>query len=116
MTNTANTPAEMLEANYALRVERQSIRRGAGGAGRHRGGDGVVRAYRVLAPRMLLTTCVERMRVPPYGMHGGAPGPAVSRDARARRRGLGATGQGESRAAGRRPRHAGELRRRGLRG
>ena len=74
MTNTANTPAEMLEANYALRVERQAIRRGSGGAGRHRGGDGVVRAYRVLAPRMKLTTCVERMVVPPYGMHGGAAG------------------------------------------
>lgn len=74
MTNTANTPVEMLEANYALRVERQAIRRGSGGAGRHRGGDGVIRSYRVLAPRMLLTTCVERTRVPPYGMHSGAPG------------------------------------------
>jgi N-methylhydantoinase B len=74
MTNTGNTPAEMLEANYAIRVERQAIRRGSGGAGRHCGGDGVVRAYRVLAPRMLLTICVERMRVPPYGMHGGAAG------------------------------------------
>ncbi len=74
MTNTSNTPAEMLEATYALRVERQSIRRGAGGAGLHRGGDGVIRAYRVLAPRMLLTTCVERIRVPPYGLCGGRPG------------------------------------------
>ena len=74
MTNTSSTPAEMLEATYALRVERQAIRRGAGGAGLHRGGDGVVRAYRVLAPRMLLTTCVERVRVPPYGLQGGAPG------------------------------------------
>jgi len=73
MTNTSNTPAEMLEATYALRVERQSIRRGAGGDGLHRGG-GVIRAYRVLAPRMLLTTCVERIRVPPYGLCGGAPG------------------------------------------
>ena len=76
MTNTANTPAEMLEATYALRVERQSIRRGSGGAGRHAGGDGVVRSYRVLAPRMLLTTCVERMVVPPYGLCGGAAGAA----------------------------------------
>ena len=33
-----------------------------------------MRSYRVLAPRMLLTTCVERIKVPPYGMHGGAPG------------------------------------------
>ncbi len=74
MTNTSSTPAEMLEATYALRVERQSIRRGAGGAGLHRGGDGVIRAYRVLAPRMLLTTCVERIRVPSYGLCGGRPG------------------------------------------
>ena len=74
MTNTANTPVEMLEANYALRVERQAIRRGAGGEGKYSGGDGVIRAYRVLAPRMLLTVCVERMVVPPYGMHGGAAG------------------------------------------
>lgn len=74
MTNTSNTPVEMLEAGYALRVERQAIRRGAGGAGRHRGGDGVVRAYRVLAPKLLLTTCVERMVVPPYGMCGGEAG------------------------------------------
>jgi N-methylhydantoinase B len=74
MTNTSNTPAEMLEATYALRVERQSIRRGAGGTGLHTGGDGVVRAYRVLAPKMLLTTCVERMQVPPYGLCGGTPG------------------------------------------
>ncbi len=74
MTNTANTPAEMIEATYALAVERQAIRRGTGGGGQFRGGDGVVRAYRVLAPTLLLTTCVERMQVPPYGLHGGAPG------------------------------------------
>ncbi len=74
MANTSNTPAELLEATYALRVERQSIRRGAGGNELHRGGDGVVRAYRVLAPRMLLTTCVERIRVLPYGLCSGLPG------------------------------------------
>ncbi len=49
LANTSNTPAEMIEANYAIRVERQAIRRGSGGAGRHRGGEGVIRAYRVLA-------------------------------------------------------------------
>jgi N-methylhydantoinase B len=74
LTNTSNTPAEVIEANYAIRVEQQSIRRGAGGAGTHRGGDGVVRRYRVLAPSMYLTSCVERMRVPPYGLAGGEPG------------------------------------------
>ncbi len=74
LTNTSNTPAEVIEANYAVVVERQAIRRGSGGAGRHRGGDGLVRRYRVLAPTMWLTTCVERMVVPPYGLAGGADG------------------------------------------
>jgi N-methylhydantoinase B len=74
LTNTSNTPAEMIEATYAIRIERQSIRRGAGGAGRHRGGDGVIRSYRVLSPTMWLTTCVERCVIPPYGLQGGAAG------------------------------------------
>ena len=74
MTNTANTPVEMLEATYALQVEEQSIRRNSGGKGQHNGGDGLIRSYRVLAPRMLLTTCVERTRIPPYGLQGGNPG------------------------------------------
>jgi len=74
LTNTSSTPAEMIEANYAIRVERQAIRRGSGGAGQHRGGDGIVRSYRVLAPSMWLTTCVERTKIPPFGMCGGADG------------------------------------------
>lgn len=74
LTNTSNTPVEVIEANYAIRVERQAIRRGSGGAGRHRGGDGVVRAYRILAPEMWLTTCVERVRIAPYGLQGGEAG------------------------------------------
>jgi N-methylhydantoinase B len=74
LTNTSNTPAEVIETTCALRVEQQSIRRGSGGAGAFRGGDGVIRSYRVLADEMYLTTCVERMRVPPYGMHGGESG------------------------------------------
>ena len=74
LTNTSNTPVEVIEASYAIRIEQQSIRRGSGGAGRHVGGDGVVRSYRVLAPEMWLTSCVERSLVPPYGLAGGAPG------------------------------------------
>lgn len=74
LANTSNTPAEVIEANYAIRVERQAIRRGAGGRGHHRGGDGVVRSYRVLAPSMWLTTCVERTKIPTYGLKGGEPG------------------------------------------
>jgi N-methylhydantoinase B len=78
LSNTSNTPAEVIEASYGLTIEQQSIRRGTGGAGRHQGGDGMVRSYRVQVPEMLLTTCVERMRVPPYGYAGGEPG-AVTR-------------------------------------
>ena len=74
LTNTSNTPAEVIEANYAIRIERQAIRRGAGGRGRFKGGDGVIRSYRVLAPSMWLTTCVERTRVSPYGLKGGEAG------------------------------------------
>ncbi len=74
LTNTSNTPAEVIEANYAIAVERQAIRWGSGGAGAHRGGDGIVRSYRVLAPVLWLTTCVERMHVPPYGLAGGEAG------------------------------------------
>ena len=74
LTNTSNTPAEVVEANYAIRVERQAIRRGSGGNGRHRGGDGIVRSYRILTPEMWLTTCVERMVLPTYGLDGGSPG------------------------------------------
>lgn len=74
LSNTSNTPVEVIEASYGLTVERQSIRRGSGGAGLHAGGDGLVRSYRVQVPEMLLTTCVERMRVPPYGFAGGEPG------------------------------------------
>jgi N-methylhydantoinase B len=74
MSNTSNTPVEVIEAQYGVTVERQSIRLGSGGAGAHRGGDGLVRSYRVTVPEMLLTTCVERAVVPPYGLQGGMPG------------------------------------------
>ncbi|QCK85930.1 hydantoinase B/oxoprolinase family protein [Phreatobacter aquaticus] len=74
LTNTSNTPAEVVEANYAIRVERQAIRRDAGGKGQFNGGDGVVRSYRVLSPSMWLTTCVERSVMPTFGLKGGQPG------------------------------------------
>ena len=48
MSNTLNTPVEALELAYPLRVERYALRLGSGGAGAHRGGDGVVRELRVL--------------------------------------------------------------------
>ena len=48
MTNTMNTPVEALEITYPLRVERYELREGSGGEGRHRGGNGLVRAIRVM--------------------------------------------------------------------
>jgi N-methylhydantoinase B len=73
MTNTLNTPVEALELEYPVRVERYELVDGSGGAGAHRGGDGVVRAVRVLeeASVSLLT---DRRRHPPPGAAGGAPG------------------------------------------
>ena len=73
MSNTLNTPVEALERDYPLRVERYGLRRGSGGAGRHPGGDGVVRTYRVLADcRLGLMT--ERRRHGPPGANGGRAG------------------------------------------
>jgi N-methylhydantoinase B len=74
LANTSNTPVEVIEANYKIRVEQQAIRWGSGGAGKHPGGDGIVRSYRILAPSMHLTTCIERMVIPPFGVQGGEPG------------------------------------------
>ncbi len=74
LSNVMNTPAEVIEAEYPIRVEYQRLRRGSGGAGRRRGGDGLLRAYRILADDVSLTTMFERRIVPPYGLQGGAPG------------------------------------------
>ncbi len=74
LTNVMNTPIEVIESEYQLRVDRQRLRHGSGGAGAHRGGDGQVRAYRVLADRMSLTTMFERRLIAPYGLRGGENG------------------------------------------
>jgi len=74
MSNVMNTPAEVIEANYPIRLVRQRLRRGSGGVGRHRGGDGQERVYEIMAEEMWLTSMVDRAVVPPYGLQGGAPG------------------------------------------
>jgi N-methylhydantoinase B len=73
MSNTRNTPIESLEQAYPIRIDEYAIRRGSGGAGRHRGGDGVIRRYRVLE-RCTVTLVTERRRHRPAGALGGAPG------------------------------------------
>jgi N-methylhydantoinase B len=73
MSNTLNTPIEALEREYPLRIERYALRPRTGGGGRHPGGDGVVRVYRVLADcRLGLMT--ERRRHGPRGAAGGEDG------------------------------------------
>ena len=57
-----------------MHIERHELRIGSGGAGRHRGGDGLRRVYRVLADEARLTTMVERVRIRPWGLNGGADG------------------------------------------
>ena len=73
MTNTLNTPVEALEYTYPFRVRRYALRQGSGGAGRHRGGDGLVREIEFLCPAAV-TILSERRRTAPYGLGGGEPG------------------------------------------
>ncbi|MBI4202637.1 MAG: hydantoinase B/oxoprolinase family protein [Chloroflexi bacterium] len=73
MTNTLNTPVEAFEYQFPMRVRRYAIRRGSGGRGEKRGGDGVVRELEFLAPARV-TVLSERRRSQPYGLQGGNPG------------------------------------------
>jgi len=78
MTNTRLTDPEVLEWRFPVRLESFAIRRGSGGKGRHRGGDGVIRRVRFLEA-MTAAILSGHRRVPPYGLKGGAPG-AVGRN------------------------------------
>jgi 5-oxoprolinase (ATP-hydrolysing) len=73
MTNSRLTDPEVLEQRYPVRIVRFAIRRGSGGAGRWRGGDGVVREVEFLTP-MHAAILSNRRRVAPAGLAGGAPG------------------------------------------
>jgi 5-oxoprolinase (ATP-hydrolysing) len=74
MTNTRLTDPELLERRYPVRVHEFSIRRGSGGAGRQRGGDGVVRKIEFLRPLTLSLLTQRRGSRLPYGANGGEPG------------------------------------------
>jgi N-methylhydantoinase B len=73
MTHTLNTPVEALEHAYPLRVRRYAIRKGSGGAGRFRGGDGVVREIELLEPAAV-SLLGERRASAPYGLAGAGAG------------------------------------------
>jgi N-methylhydantoinase B len=73
MSNTLNTPIEALERELPVLVREYALRRGSGGAGAHRGGDGVVRELQALSD-MTFSLIAERRRHPPPGAHGGRPG------------------------------------------
>jgi N-methylhydantoinase B len=73
MSNTLNTPVEALESEFPLRVHELSLRRGSGGAGGYRGGDGIVREIEALVP-MRYSLISERRRHPPRGRAGGEDG------------------------------------------
>jgi 5-oxoprolinase (ATP-hydrolysing) len=73
MTNTRITDPEVLEARYPVRLLEFGLRAGSGGAGAHRGGDGVVRRYAFLRP-VVVSLLTERRTRSPFGLHGGADG------------------------------------------
>ena len=75
MTNTRITDPEILEHRYPVRVERFAVRRGSGGGGEFRGGDGVVRILKFLAP-MSLSVLTQHRVERPFGLNGGEPGMA----------------------------------------
>jgi N-methylhydantoinase B len=73
MTNSLNTPAEALEYAYPLRVREYRLRKGSGGAGKHRGGDGVIREIETLVPARM-SMLADRRKRGPYGLQGGDDG------------------------------------------
>jgi 5-oxoprolinase (ATP-hydrolysing) len=79
MTNTRMTDPEVLEWRFPIRIDEFSIRRGSGGTGRHRGGDGIRRRLRFLEA-MTTTVLTSHRKIPPQGLDGGGNG-ALGRNA-----------------------------------
>ncbi len=75
MSNTLNTPVEALELEFPLRVVRYAVRRGSGGDGEHRGGDGVIRELEALADLRYSLITERRRHAPPGAAGGGAGAP-----------------------------------------
>ncbi len=78
ISNTMNTPVEVLEMAFPFRIERYEVNPDSGGAGQYRGGCGARRSWRMLAGADAVgTLCMERMRSPPFGLLGGEAGAAA---------------------------------------
>ena len=77
VSNMSNTPIEILEMSFPLRVEEYSLVADSGGAGTYRGGLGVRRVWRVLENQAHAAVCCERTVTPPFGLDGGLPGAAA---------------------------------------
>src|SRR5262249_44050500 len=77
ISNTMNTPIEILEMSFPVRVERYELTPDSGGAGRWRGGLGVDRVWRILGHTTVATVCLGRPQAAPFGLHGGGPGAAA---------------------------------------
>jgi len=75
MTNSWNTPIEAFEHQFPLRIAGYRVRRGSGGAGAHRGGDGIVREFEFLVPAEV-TLLSDRRERGPWGLAGGGSGKA----------------------------------------
>jgi N-methylhydantoinase B len=73
MTNSLNTPVEALEYAYSFRMIRYAIRKNSGGAGRHHGGDGIIRELELLGDAQV-TLLADRRKTQPWGLSGGGPG------------------------------------------
>lgn len=74
MTNTRNTPCEVIEREYPLRVQRYAIARDTGGDGTHRGGDGLIRELALVRGRATAVVGTSRVSEGPWGLEGGSPG------------------------------------------
>jgi N-methylhydantoinase B len=78
ISNTMNTPVELMETAFPVRIERYEVNPDSGGAGRYRGGCGVIRVWRMLeGADATCALCMERMTSPPFGLAGGKAGAAA---------------------------------------
>ncbi len=75
MTNSLNTPIEALEKYLPIKMKRYLLRKGSGGKGKFKGGNGIIREYQFLVDTEV-SILSDRRRIPPYGLHGGRAGKA----------------------------------------